>query len=696
MSNRVLIYRIGSPPKMKAVVFWTSPSVNNVEISEAIKSFSEIEGPVESICLLTWHHCQAVYDELLKSPLDLRVNAQFVSGAILHRNLSWGTHSLRSAQISEILASGYEILMNRRGGVLVAPEGYHYEKLSGIHSRKFLRAANVFINSNESALFAIGVLTRLRLSEPPDIVYTDTSAINMVGHIISDFYLSKNGIPSPIPVVSFGSYEGLERGFAFDFKETAVVVMSATTSGSLEKLLVVKHELPKDRICTLFAANVLTDIDVLFNISDSKQEPLGTIDNYRIGACPMCDNDEPVIKISGDQFLPEPANCRPFEILNTTLSDSSRRFVNDLDNGKVSCNFRRLDNLRQTFYFNLFSGQDSQVEHEIKRLFGLMYGNKKATILVPVQTENLGWTQGSDINITCTERLDDVKGLSAVSVFCPVNYDSGTQSSLGLDLRTQGGDRPLSFLLGVSVYSGKDEQKATMSTLKFRKTGWSYLVESVYDIYLPAARTEKTSWDFEQQWWMNNKLLISNLQPVNDRLRKLTSDRTLDNGDVLLPDFLDKPLVSTAGFAFFDRKERIGDQASIMLTMSLALHDRRSGKGSWSTPHNREVIEPRMFNRFSDPAIQGAILRCALPEELNYSGDQQLSRRFLQIVQAMVAAKGIGNGAALSEFCYAILSQRVRLNGHEHRKILQTIAELSNWESAWAKAFGAIAKKQLT
>ncbi|MBA4293078.1 hypothetical protein C0431_08910 [bacterium] len=271
-----------------------------------------------------------------------------IQGAVFERDLKWRANNLKKGELSDLLQNGYEWLFKMRGGVLVAPEGYHYQKLSGVHSTKFLRAANVFLNSNESALFALGALEKLNVSKAPEICYTDTSAINAIGHIISDFY-SCGGSQGPIPVVSFGSYPGLESGFQFEFNENSVVIMSATTSGSLEKKLTEKYEIPESRICTLFAANKLNGPKVLFNVSDFEDEPFGEIVNYSATSCPLCDNGVPVITISGDQFLPESAICRPFELLKNHLSPSSSRLVNHLDVGKVACNVLRKDGKRRVF-----------------------------------------------------------------------------------------------------------------------------------------------------------------------------------------------------------------------------------------------------------------------------------------------------------------------------------------------------------
>lgn len=677
---------------MKAVAFWTSPNVTAVEVSEAIRSFSESEGPVAEVCLVTWHHCVSLFDELLERPLDLRVDSNGISGALLNQNLKWRTKNVPNPKT--VLKEGYESLFRQRGGVLVAPDGYHYQKLSGVHSTKFLRAANVFINSNESALFALGVLVELAITVPPDIIYTDTSAINVVGHLISDFYLTSGG-PSPIPVVSFSSYEGLESGFVFDFAETAIVVMSATTSGSLERKLVKDHEIRENRICTLFAANKLNGPQVLFNISESEGEPFGKIDNYQPGSCPLCDRQQPVITISGDQFLPEPATCRAFELLRKDLCASSLRFINDVDNGKVKCHALMQDGSRTLFHFDLFGDPSCRVEEEIKRQFSLLFGNRNMNVLVPRGTEGLEWTKEDDYRVACTEEFNDIKEQPFLGVFCPVNYGSGESASLALGLRQIPNDPARSFLLGVSIYSGSEEQKETIASLEFRKAGWKYLVNTVYELYLPSLRNGKTPWDIELAWLDRWRSVWKDMAPVEERYGKLKEARWLDAKDIFLPDFSGEPPSATKGFAFFNDETVIGDQSRILLTVALALHDRRRVQKSWSTPQNREVVEPRMFNRYSDPAIQAAMLRCASSEELNYSGDQQLSSRFAQIVDAMIAGEGVGYAAALSEFCYAVLSERVHLDGHVRHKTLKKIAGMNAGGSDWAKCFVEIAKAHL-
>lgn len=692
MSNRVLVYRVGTQPDMKAVVFWTSPRVTAAEISDSIRDFSESEGPIGRVVLITWFYCEDLLGTLMKSPTNLRVvDENHIQGAVFERDRKWQKLSLNKTELEDVLVSGYKWLFAVHSGVLVAPEGYHYEKLSTAHSTKFLRAANVFRNSNESALFALGVLEKLNLSEPPEICYTDTSAINVIGHIISDFFASSKGV-TPIPVVSFGSYPGLDDGFQFDFTENSLVVMSATTTGALERKLIEKYEIPESRICTLFAANKLKGPKVLFNVSDIDEEPFGEIINYYARDCPLCAKGQPVIAITGDQFLPESAVCRPFELLKRDLSSSSSRLVNDLANGKVSCHSLGKDKNRRTFSFNLFSGQECVAEEEVKRQFGLLFGKKGIKILVPNDQVPLDWTLEPEYDISCTDDAAEVQDQPWLGIFCPVNYGSGAPASLALSLRKLDSDPPRSFLLGVSIYEDKDEREKTNSTLKFRKGGWSYLVESVYDAYLPNQRNGKTPWDFEAQWWREREYDVT---CVSERLKLLTLESEVPPGEMFLPSFDGLPLEMTKGVAFFDDETRTCDQSLAYLAICLALHDRRCAKRNWTTSHNREVLDPRMFNRFTDPAIQAALLRGCLPEELNYSSDQNLSIRFAQIIDSLIAGKGIGYAAALGEFCYAVLSERVRLDGYVRGEVLKKLVEIGPFEGPWPKCFSSLAQAQL-
>ncbi|MBA4293079.1 hypothetical protein C0431_08915 [bacterium] len=311
---------------------------------------------------------------------------------------------------------------------------------------------------------------------------------------------------------------------------------------------------------------------------------------------------------------------------------------------------------------------------------------------MPKEQVSLEWTQEQDYEVKCTENATDLEQQQTLGIFCPINFGSSGPASVALSLRKIEGDIPRCFLLGISIYDDKEEREKTLSTLRFRKGGWSYLVESVYEGFLPPQRNEKTPWDYEVQWWRECGEIADCARARVDTIAK---SGELARHQLFIPSFDDKELETTKGFAFFNNEDRVGDQPLVFLAVCFALHDRRCAKKNWSTTHNREVLDPRMFNRFTDPAIQASLLRACLHEELNYSGDQQLSSRFAQIIDSLIAGEGKGYAAALGEFCYAVLSEKVRLDGYVRGDVVSKIANLSAFESQWAKCFAAIAERQM-
>lgn len=59
------------------------------------------------------------------------------------------------------------------------------------------------------------------------------------------------------------------------------------------------------------------------------------------------------------------------------------------------------------------------------------------------------------------------------------------------------------------------------------------------------------------------------------------------------------------------------------------------------------------------------------------------------------AGKGVGYASAIGEFCYAILSEKVRFDGHMRDMALKEILGLEDLDTPWAKAFAKVAKHQL-
>lgn len=87
--------------------------------------------------------------------------------------------------------------------------------------------------------------------------------------------------------------------------------------------------------------------------------------------------------------------------------------------------------------------------------------------------------------------------------------------------------------------------------------------------------------------------------------------------------------------------------------------------------HNLTALHPFNFDRYNDPVTNSALLRSALPWELDYSVSPGLSASMLAVLDGVVDSYSGQGDSALVEFLLALAAQRLRL----HPKHLDLLVE---------------------
>lgn len=110
-------------------------------------------------------------------------------------------------------------------------------------------------------------------------------------------------------------------------------------------------------------------------------------------------------------------------------------------------------------------------------------------------------------------------------------------------------------------------------------------------------------------------------------------------------------------------------QAEVFVSISHFLHRSRftysselSGRPSARLPGF--VLDPANFDRYNDPQIQSAILRCARPGELDYGDDEDASRAMAEIVRFALDNLGKQGGEAACEFLLSIAQGALTSSGY--------------------------------
>lgn len=123
-----------------------------------------------------------------------------------------------------------------------------------------------------------------------------------------------------------------------------------------------------------------------------------------------------------------------------------------------------------------------------------------------------------------------------------------------------------------------------------------------------------------------------------------------------------------AGFAFWpDGYEPAPFHAEVLATVAVLLqrareHDKLPDDKRLSTASYRQVVlDPENFARFNDGVLQGSLLRCAHPSELDYRADHAASDFMKALILRALARATEEAGEAILEFLLALMTKRLQL-----------------------------------
>jgi hypothetical protein len=230
-----------------------------------------------------------------------------------------GKASLTKRTLDELKRIGLMRIFRERKGILEGNGRFHYVKPSGAHSDKFIRAANVLIRGAEVAFTAFCLLDHV--DSDVKHIYTDTAAINLVAYAFAALKRQMNPDYVQPTIDSYSSYGG--RGnFNYQSEEDSLFLISATTTGKLEKTFFSKpgadgisrtktsvgSTAKKALFVTLFyLGDPVPGLKVVLDLTKSRRNPDGyeKIKNYDANACELCASNVLAVRITGDQFLPQ-------------------------------------------------------------------------------------------------------------------------------------------------------------------------------------------------------------------------------------------------------------------------------------------------------------------------------------------------------------------------------------------------------
>lgn len=594
-----------------------------------------------------------------------------------------------------ILHCGMIALFKKHSGLITSSHGYHFTKPSGDHCDKFIRASNLLVSSIEVSFLAISVLPHLRKNLKR--IYVDTSSIAyLVSIAIQLFGSFHDGAPS---IESFESYAVLNQPYDFVEDISSLLLISATTSGSLAQALLSSTSFTNDQVLTLFHINLPERQVGIFDVATAIP---GGIVSRKAPECNFCKRGAKFIRIAGDQFLPENPKHESLVIKKTDFGKHRQIFFEQFAaQGVLSWNTSvRVDEDSKEHFFiavdkvlSIDTNRFSQtlvknIKRHVSRDLGVVvaFEDSGSQALKNKIYDYLG-EDAASVKWLKPKTLDenDMGGSSSVMVLAGAITSGRSLLAVSRKLRGIDSSATITYFVAFSKLPNDDSFKQLQKDLC--QGGHELVVLNKCSIPRIKEHT-KTAWDWEQEA-LRPYGDEDPLGDINQTLPKALSERlqllgaqTTDANSLFLASPTGHSLKLRSTFAFWSdldlSQERLKktSQADVYWTIQCVLHDLRnaSENNGLATTYHTTLISPANFDRYNDGVIQACLIRAALPVEIDYRIDPVFSRQMTDVIISVIDNWRNPQGEAALEFLMALWTERMRVND-DH---LQEIVALKN------------------
>ncbi|MFQ2540777.1 hypothetical protein ACK30C_14985 [Aeromonas caviae] len=618
------------------------------------------------------------------------------NGGESRRHSVAGTMPTTSMTIDDVRRRGITFIFNERQGFVEANATYHFENPSGRHTERFIRLSNILARGAEIAFIGFCCLPHIAPSAMK--AYLDTPSLYAVVAAINEQRRSFSGA-SWILADNFSSYAGFDQ-CEFDSDDNAVVLISASSSGSLAARLIDEKNVEPQRIVhLLYLGQTPSTTSVVCDLSqDNQANPTGftTLPSANESMdCPMCKRGSHPIKLRGDQF--EFAGPQQDALL-VGLADAPKGLsalmgryacaeVFEVGLGRSGLKMPRLfhinaDKLLQSAEFG------NKLEYALRRSLPARLSH---VIAADQQSQALATRVAAHLAtpalVIARDNIDDIpaKTSEAIVIVASVIESGRTLLDISRDLRSISPDAPLMYLVGMAKTTGEPKRERLENSLIQTHNFFPYQLLTVDQIVLPASY-DNHAWAAELQLLIDpeiKKLVPKQLLPVVEsrinRLRLVSQPM----GDDLFLANAQQQLCLQPGFVFWPKSlpEKPGHrQADVYFTISSVLQRLRANA---FIPSERRIISnwfqqtllaPGNFGRFNDDVIQASLLRAAYPYELNFADTVAESREMGRLIRRVILASQSPRGGAASEFLLALATRRLQLCKDDVDYVLETEA----------------------
>lgn len=608
--------------------------------------------------------------------------------------------SVSEKLIEQLRNDGIRTIFNQRGGMVQARASVHFVKPSGDHVDRFIRAANVLQQGPEITYIAAWLLPHL--TDEIAAIYCDTATISCLAYSL--IALKQNLAPGSrvaLRVHSFGSYSGLSSEGPPPSR--SLVLISASTTGRLPQQLA-DHQMDEKNIVTLFRLRALNSHKVAapgVTLCDLgwqwERIPKGhqPIKNEHASNCVYCHQERRSrIPISPDTFIPEQVptmfhvltkrHCPPeveSYLEHTAGIGVTRCFVRPLSNPTLDYEIsldaakliaapgaplslldeRLVEMIERNSPGTLIHLEDEASEAVAKRIVELI---RAKTFPAPMVMSN-----------RAAQELAQGLPQAAAPLWIVTSAMVGGRrlNDLSRLIRGFGGGVQYFGVVGRTV--SREVYTELKQNLVYRADGKWNAFSTFLDIFLPRPEARASPWSAELRFLRRLKK-EGTLEPeLLSRLRLLERGRAENStiaglsDELFWPSFAGKSLKLRDNFAFYDGKKPCASfsQADVYLVIVAMLHRLRS------EDRPLQLLSPSNFDRFNDGVIQAALLRAAIPAELNFSLQEFHSDYMRDLICYMLEDPEHAHSEALPEFLLAWATGHLRLTLKDHRSVTDQV-----------------------
>lgn len=589
--------------------------------------------------------------------------------------------------LSDILKAGLSQAFRSERLVLPAPPGYHFQKPSGDASTHFIKAEEALSQSEIVDFLALALLVRLGRKDNLKIIYIDTMGIASLAYALREMRHSTTKRSVLPRIVSFHSHAGLEE-ISAPIPGTAYCIISASSSLSLEKRWREKTNCADNEVVTLLTFKDTKDGDKALFQLDRPENWAEHSNLLSRGTRGMRTLGE---RFQQEQVLPKKITLtrdyHPSKEAETISSSFWKQDFLDVDvttpNGK-----------RRTLYGDgrlLVEQKDfkdwlkKQVRANIPAsIQGIIYQDDPSSKLLAYQCRDLlkEFSISLDWGVHSSSDYESkLKGLDeerALLVVAAVIGQGHTILGISRDLRPCHLGSKV-YIVGMQICETVREQHFLKTNLANTKDGtnrflsWQRLATgSGLRLSLEHERSLQTDGN------LRSLLLSRHSRHVNVGLKNSSFLPTAPDGEALQlrKDFLfwrdgydpgaqHAPLVLATIGAIL---ERARTDASLIERARNIVPLPESHRLSSDT-FQQVLLDPQNFNRFNDGIVQAALLRQALPSELDYSCTHEESGFMRDFLVKIFLSRDKPQGEAALEFAFAIATQRLRIQDSDLRTL---------------------------